>query len=72
MRFHDRRRLGEWQQRASGTGSPPRLAPSRSLGAVRRGGSGRRGAALVPDDGDRLPLGEPGTGGERLIEPAVT
>ena len=35
------------------------------------GGSGCRGAALVPDDGDRLPLGEPGAGGERLIEPAV-
>ena len=29
------------------------------LRAVMRGGSGRRGAALVPDDGDRLPLGEP-------------
>jgi hypothetical protein len=35
------------------------------------GGSGRRGAALVPDDGDRLPLGEPGAGGERLIELAA-
>jgi hypothetical protein len=41
------------------------------LRAVMRGGSGRRGAALVPDDGDRLPLGEPGASGERPIELAV-
>ena len=50
--------------------SPSHLATSRGLRAVMRGGSGRRGAALVPDDGDRLPLGEPGASGERLIEPA--
>jgi hypothetical protein len=41
------------------------------LRAVMRGGSGRRGAALVPDDGDRLPLGEPGASGEHPIELAV-
>jgi hypothetical protein len=52
-------------------GSPPHLAPSRSLRGAMRGGSGRRGGALVPDDGDRLLLGEPGAGGERLIEPAA-
>ncbi len=51
--------------------SPPHLATSRGLRAVMRGGSGRRGAALVPGDSDRLPLGEPGAGGERLIEPAA-
>src|SRR5207302_261230 len=34
------------------------------------GGSGflGAGAALVPDDVYRLPLGEPGAGGERLVE----
>ena len=29
------------------------------------------GAALVLDDGYRVPLGEPGASGEGLIEPAV-
>src|SRR5450755_4886469 len=51
--------------------SPSHSATSRGLRAVTRGGSGRLGAALVPDDGDRLPLGEPGAGRERLIEPAA-
>ena len=27
------------------------------------------GAAPVPDNGYRVPLGEPGAGGERLVEP---
>ncbi len=42
--------------------------------ALVRSGSGCRGpgTALVLDDGDRLPLGEPGAGGERLIELART
>lgn len=42
-----------------------------SFRAVSRGGSRRlsAGTTLVPDDGCRLLLGEPGAGGERLIEP---
>jgi len=53
---------------ASAAGFRPQFRP-----LVRRG-SGCRGpgAALVLDDGDRLPLGEPGAGGERLIELART
>jgi hypothetical protein len=56
--------------RRAGSSSPPHLAPSRGFRAVARGGSGRLGAGaeLVSGDGDRLPLGEPGAGGERLIE----
>ena len=48
-----------------------RLASCRSLSVVMWSGSGCRGAVLVPDDGDRLLLGEPGAGGDRLIEAAV-
>ena len=46
-------------------------APGCSFRAVCRGGSRRlsAGTTLVPDDGYRLLLGEPGAGGERLIEP---
>ena len=53
---------------ASAAGSGPQFR------ALVRSGSGCRGpgAALVLDDGDRLPLGEPGAGRERLIELART
>jgi len=44
------------------------VAPGRCLHAVIRSGSGRRGGALVPGEGDCLPLGEHGAGEERLIE----
>ena len=65
--------VGYWRRTATACSRHRlRLAPCRSLRVVMRSGSGRRGAALVPDDGDRLPLGEPGAGGDRLIEPAVT
>jgi hypothetical protein len=49
------------------TGRPP----GHIFRAVGRGGSEPlgAGAALVPDDGYRLLLGEPGAGGEGLIEP---
>jgi hypothetical protein len=42
-------------------------------GVIARGGSGRLGAAaaLVPDDGYRILLGEPGAGGECLVELAA-
>jgi CBS domain len=43
----------------------PDVSRSRPSGSGRLGA----GAALVPDDGDRVPLGEPGSGRERLIEP---
>jgi len=61
-----RARLAWWRTATahSRDRSPSRLAASRGLRAVMRGGSGRRGAALVPDDGDRFPLGEPGAGGD--------
>ena len=47
------------------------LASGLQLRAVCRGGSLRlsAGTTLVPDDGYRLLLGEPGADGERLIEP---
>jgi hypothetical protein len=63
---------GDGRRRRAGVGSPPRLAPCSNSRAVARSGSGRQGAgaALVPDDSDRLLLGEPGVGGEHLIEPA--
>ena len=62
---------------ASGDGAEPAqvrlppLVPSHSFRAVVRGGSEPlgAGAALVPDDGYRVPLGERGAGGERQIEP---
>jgi len=52
-------------------GPPLRWPPGCSFRAVSRGGSRRLSATttLVPDDGCRLLLGEPGAGGERLIEP---
>ena len=48
----------------------PSAAGSRQFRALVHNGSGcrRPGAALVLDDGDGLPLGEPGAGRERLIE----
>ncbi len=65
---------GEGRQRTGGTGSPLRLTPGRSFALLCVAGSGCRdpAAALVLDDGNRLPLGEPGAGRERLIELART
>ena len=57
--------LNRWDPQMA---QPPGSQPGRE---VCRGGSGRlsAGTTLVPDDGYRLLLGEPGAGGERLIEP---
>jgi hypothetical protein len=49
---------------AFASGSEPQVPRSCASGSGRRG----PGAALPLDDGDRLPLVEPGAGGERLIE----
>ena len=52
-------------------GPPLHWPPGCSFCAVCRGGSRRlsAGTTLVPDDGYRLLLGEPGAGGKGLIEP---